>query len=188
LNGAAVNNGGDSRNRLIVPGSTARSVVFNRAAAAGGFTRMPPIGSSVSDPDGMALLAEWIGVRLPGREDYAAWRAVRFGGRPEAEGDPAADPDRDGVGNREEFLAGTDPLVASSLPEVTGEMGADGVTLRFGVPENRSWQLECSAELGGWRLWEGGANHGLPGAGGPAAVRVPYALPREFFRVRFSEN
>jgi glucose/arabinose dehydrogenase len=188
LNGAAVNNGGDSRNRLIVPGSTARSVVFNRAAAAGGFTRMPPIGSSVSDPDGMALLAEWIGQRLPGREDYAAWRAVRFSGRPEGEGDPAADPDGDGVGNREEFLAGTDPLVASSRPVVTGEVGAEGTTLRFEVPENRSWQLECSADLGGWVPWAGGANHGLPAAGGGAAVRVPNALPREFFRVRFSEN
>jgi len=131
-----VNNGGDSRNRLIVPRSTARSVIFNCAAAAEGFTRMPPIGSSVTDPDGLALLAEWIWERLPGQEDYAAWRAVRFAGR----------------------------------------------------PENRSWQLECSAELGGWRLWEGGANHGLPAAGGPAAVRVPYALPREFFRVRFPEN
>ena len=188
IDGPAVNNGGDPANRLIVPGSTARSVVFNRTAAAAGFTRMPPLGSSLTDPDGLALLSEWITQRLPARQDYAAWRAARFAGAPAADGEPTADPDRDGVLNRDEFLFGTDPRAASSIPRSAVEVGPTGLTLRIDVPENRSWQVECSADLGSWIPWAVPGNHGLPAAGGPASLTAPPSAAREFLRVRVSEN
>ncbi len=65
VNGHANNDGGDPANRLVVPGDPAHSVILGRLAAANGFTRMPPVGSSLPDPDGIALLTQWIQESLP---------------------------------------------------------------------------------------------------------------------------
>lgn len=69
INGAAVQNGGDPLNRLIVPGDAAHSIVLNRTAAANGFTRMPPIGSNELDQPGVDLLTQWIEESLPATFD-----------------------------------------------------------------------------------------------------------------------
>jgi len=50
----------DTSDRLVIPGDTANSIILNRAAAANGYSRMPPIGSNVIDHEGVALLTEWI--------------------------------------------------------------------------------------------------------------------------------
>ncbi len=50
----------DTSDRLVIPGDTANSIILNRAAAANGYSRMPPIGSNVIDQEGVALLTEWI--------------------------------------------------------------------------------------------------------------------------------
>ena len=60
VNGTPASNGGNPLNKLIVPGDPAHSVVLNRVAAANGFTRMPPLGSSELDQTNIALLTAWI--------------------------------------------------------------------------------------------------------------------------------
>jgi len=50
----------DNTDRLVIPGDTANSIILNRAAAANGYSRMPPVGSNVIDQEGVALLTEWI--------------------------------------------------------------------------------------------------------------------------------
>lgn len=65
INGHAGQNGGDPLNRLIVAGNANRSIVLNRIAAANGFTRMPAIGSTEIDPEGVSLLTQWIQQAIP---------------------------------------------------------------------------------------------------------------------------
>ena len=50
----------DTTDRLIIPGDTANSIILSRTAATNGYSRMPPIGSNIVDPEGIALLTEWI--------------------------------------------------------------------------------------------------------------------------------
>lgn len=50
--------------RLIMPGDTAKSVIFNRIHARGttynGYTQMPPLATAVRDDEGIALIEAWI--------------------------------------------------------------------------------------------------------------------------------
>lgn len=64
VNGLANNSGTDSLNRLLVPGDTTHSILLQRMGATGGFTRMPPLGSNEIDPEGMALITDWINSNL----------------------------------------------------------------------------------------------------------------------------
>ncbi|MEP4077179.1 PQQ-dependent sugar dehydrogenase [Haloferula sp.] len=50
----------DPTDRLIIPGDTTNSIILSRAAASNGYGRMPPIGSAIPDPAGVALLTDWI--------------------------------------------------------------------------------------------------------------------------------
>jgi hypothetical protein len=60
INATAINSGADPSNRLVVPGDPAHSVLLHRIAVTGGFTRMPPIGSTVLDQADIDLLTAWI--------------------------------------------------------------------------------------------------------------------------------
>lgn len=59
VNGALLNNYGNSSNRVIRPMSPAHSMLLTRLSATG-TGRMPPVGSSVHDTNGMQLLTSWI--------------------------------------------------------------------------------------------------------------------------------
>jgi glucose/arabinose dehydrogenase len=59
LNGALVNNLGDTNNRVIVPGSLSNSVLLTRLSTPS--LRMPPLDSTLLDPQGISLITEWIG-------------------------------------------------------------------------------------------------------------------------------
>jgi len=184
IGGAVTNNGGDPAARLILPGDPDRSVVLQRVAASNGFTRMPAIGSSVVDPEGVALLTEWVGEVLPDRQDWESWTDHHFGSSTGPERDPDSDPDGDGYTNEAEFTAATDPLKARHRPEVDVSVTGDEITLRFNVPENRSWQVEWSAGLGNWQPWDIPGNNGVPSEGGILTIRGPVRLPHGYHRVR----
>ncbi len=183
LLGNATNNGGDPANKLIVPGDLLHSIVLNRVAAANGFTRMPPIGTTETDPSGIALLTEWIGTKLPQRETYAQWRLAQFGSANSPAGDPANDADADGQSNAAEYASRTDPRSGSSFPVVAAQSQAGSVTLNFTVPENHTWMVEESANLQAWSRWNAPGNNGSPAAGGPVSVTGPAATARAFYRV-----
>jgi len=188
INGAATQNGGSAMNRLIVPGATAQSIVLNRVALTNGFTRMPPLGSNETDHGAITLLTNWITNALPARQSYASWRLAVFGSANSPQGEPGFDADDDGQTNEAEFLTGTNPLAAGSAFAQQLSSVANAVTLAFGLPANRSWQVETSADLQTWSLWNISGNGGLPHAGGPASVTGPRIGTRQFFRLHFWEN
>lgn len=188
INGAAVNNGGNPLNRLVVPGQPDRSVMLQRVGATNGFTRMPAIGTTVVDGEGVALLTAWITGTLPAREDYAAWRLRLFGSATDAQGDPAADPDADNHTNHEEFLVGSHPLNGSSAPMLQATLEDNEITLHFQVLEHRSWQVDWSGDLMNWTPWDVAGNHGNPGATGPVSLSGPVPAQRAFHRLRWQER
>ena len=188
INGTASANGGDPANKLIVPGDTAHSIVLSRIAVTNGFSRMPPLASSETDPAGIALLTAWITQSLPNRQTYADWRLAQFGSAASPDGDPAFDADGDGRSNQDEFLAGTNPK--SSASYLTPQLGASGMNLTYGfsIPANRSFQIETSPDLATWSLWNVPGNSGLPQPGGPVSITAPLTGGQQFFRLRLWEN
>lgn len=188
LFGEAANNGGNSANKLVVPGDTAHSIVYNRVAVANGFTRMPPLASSELDQVSIAMLAEWIGTSLPARQDYDSWRLDQFGSSTSPEGDPTADPDSDGFTNRQEFVAMSQPKSGSSVPKLSPVMSNGNILLQFNAPANRSVQVETSNNLIQWSPWDVPGNQGLPQPGGPISIQGPITESRSFYRLKIHEN
>jgi uncharacterized repeat protein (TIGR03806 family) len=188
IDGAANQNGGNSANRLVVPGDTAHSIVLNRVTASNGFTRMPPLGSTVIDSASAALLEEWISDLASRPLDYDSWRAQTFDPPEDPAGEPGLDPDGDGASNHDEYLAATDPLDPASAfrPAIHTDSGL--VWLTLAIPENRSFRIDVSADLGLWSPWDVAGNNGLPMAGYPVLFSLPPDQPQRFFRIELIEN
>ncbi|MEK7950293.1 PQQ-dependent sugar dehydrogenase [Luteolibacter soli] len=186
VNGSAANSGSDPLNKLVVPGDTAHSIVLHRMAVTGGFTRMPPLASNVIDSANVTLVTNWINGELAARQTYDAWRNSNFEPDNDPSGDPAADADGDGLNNRDEFLAGTDPHNGTSaFRPVTSSPPSK---LSFTLPVNRSFRIDTSDNLGSWMPWDVPQNQGLPVAGGLVEIAFPAADPKKFFRVELLEN
>jgi hypothetical protein len=189
INGIANNNGGNPLNKLIVPGDLTHSIILNRVAVTNGFNRMPPVGSLETDPNGISLLTEWIGSRLPMARTYQQWRVENFGSENSPQSDPAADPDADGQPNRAEYAAGTDPQSASSFPVSSSVKNGEQITLTFSVPENHVWLIEVSSNLQTWSAWTAPDNtQTKPSPGGPVSVTGPATGDRNYFRVIITAN
>jgi mono/diheme cytochrome c family protein len=186
--GNASNNGGNPLNQLVVPGSTVHSILLNRTAASNGFTRMPPLGSNVVDPAGVALLTDWIQNELPDRQTYAQWRAAEFLSGTSPQGAPTADPDGDGSNNQAEFLAGTDPMSGASMPRSSVAPDGPQVSFTLDLPANRSAVIEHSEDLQQWQPWNIPGNQGLPWPGGPRTFTGPKPGDAAFFRAQVTEN
>ncbi len=188
LNGIPVSNGGNAANKLVIPGDLDHSVVYNRVAAANGFSRMPPIASNETDPTSIALLTEWITQSLPARKTYTQWRQEKLGSLTSPASEPGADPDGDGRTNQQEFLAATDPLSGSSVFNATPSIVNGQFRLSFYAPENKSIQVESSSNLSNWTLWDIPGNEGLPQTGGMKSLQGPVSGDRNFLRLKLREN
>ena len=187
--GDATNNGGDSANKLVVPGDTLHSIVLNRIGVTNGFTRMPPLGSNVIDSASVDLLTTWINGELAASQSYDEWRTLKFEPDDDPAGAPGEDADGDGMSNFDEYLAGTEPLDGGSAlrPQVTASENGD-FTLSFDVPVNRSYHIETSDDLGQWTPWDIPGNQGLPVSGGLVEITLPLVSPQHFFRVKLEGN
>ena len=188
VNGTPNNNGGNAANKLVVPGSTSNSIVYQRVNGTGGFGRMPPLASNAIDQQNAALLSQWITNVLPGRQTYADWRIANFEPDNDPAGAPGEDPDRDGLTNQDEFLAGTNPKNSSSAFRPGVSVAGNSVTLGFNVPANRSYRIHTSTGLSQWSLWDVPENQGLPAGGGPVQITRPAGDPKRFFRIELFEN
>jgi uncharacterized repeat protein (TIGR03806 family) len=186
INTPAANNGGNTANRLIVPGSTLHSIIYNRTGAFNGFTRMPPLATSELDQPALTLLESWINAALPTQQSYSDWRLANFGNTTSLEGAPDEDADADGAINQSEYLAGTDPRKGTAFlnPQLTNN--GTQASLTFSLPANRSAVIETSTDLMTWTTWDIPGNHGLPTQGGAITLSGPVSGPQQFFRVRIS--
>ena len=84
---------------------------------------------------------------------YADWAAARFAPDDLADAavsGPEADPDGDGLNNRQEFLAGTDPWDADSVLQITGIARTDeGLELRWHGVAGRRYRIAVAESLFG---------------------------------------
>lgn len=171
--------------KLVVPGIHDLSVIWNRASASNGFTRMPPLATSEVDQKGTQLLRDWIDQELPGYQTYDDWRLARFGSAGSQEGDPGEDADGDGMNNRNEFLMNTDPNSGGSL--WNPDLKVDDLWVSFLNLENRKMWVESSTDLENWHLVDIPGNNGLPVAGPRRNIpRNPAEIGR-FFKFRIEE-
>jgi uncharacterized repeat protein (TIGR03806 family) len=189
INGAANNNGGDPANRLIVPGDLTHSVVLNRVAAANGFTRMPPLGTTELDQSGINLLSEWIQSYLPANPTYSQWRTAAFGSPTSPEGDRGFDADGDLDSNLGEYIAGTNPLDPQERFQLGLIVSGGEARLSFAAPAGGSVQIEKSTDLLNWSLWDVPSNQGLaPSVTTLQTISGPIEDARAFYRAKLLER
>jgi glucose/arabinose dehydrogenase len=187
IRASAVDNGGNTNQLLVVPGSVNHSIIWNRIAVSNGFTRMPPLASSVTDPEGIQLIADWIAAELPAWRSYADWRSVHFGTNLVA-GDPLADPDGDGQNNYNEFLTYGSPTNSDSGWVGGIQRSTTGVEIDYEL-FNRQVKVEGSPDLRQWNLLPVAGNNGLSLASGTVTrITLPAAGSNTFYRFRVEEQ
>jgi hypothetical protein len=96
-------------------------------------------------------------------------------------GDGVTDPDGDGMGNRDELLAGTDPHNVNSRVWLSGEMSLQGFTLSFPTVAGTIYRVDFTDSLpADWRA----AAINLLGNGDVMSLEMPAGEgPTRFFRV-----
>lgn len=107
------------------------------------------------------------------------WQGRYFGANPALWPSPFADSDGDGVSNRDEFLAGTDPTRADSVLRMRTDATPTGVYLRWSTVAGCAYQLWSSGDLRDWTAVD------LPrfAAGDQDAIYVGGA-PARYYRVQ----
>lgn len=109
LDGATVEAPLDPAHRLVVAGNVPHSILFNRLAGANGYTRMPPLATTVPDLEAEELIAAWIREEVHPYATYDEWRTANFGNNTSLQGEPGGNPEGDGLDNFGEWVFGTDP-------------------------------------------------------------------------------
>lgn len=187
INGILEYDWGDPDNRFIVPGDLSHSVAYLRVS--GDLPRMPPLATRELDPNAIQLLQDWIVQELPARRSFEQWQTQYFGSPTDPLAAPAADPDRDGHNNLEEYFAYTDPQRATSAPALPqGSVMGDTIRFSFLQPANRSALIETSIDGSNWTLWDVPGNApNYPATSTERTLSVGRgAEPRRLFRLQLS--
>ena len=176
--------------RLVVPGNAARSILLSRIAVTNGYTRMPQLASNELDTMNIQLLTDWINQEASSEDGYTAWRIANFGDDTSAEGDPGADPDRDGETNEMEWLALTEPNNASD--SLTLAPRYDGNDIEVDLPglPNRGITVQHSNDLLHWLHWDVPGNDGIARnpVGSPHTLRGSSTEQPGFLRLYIEEK
>lgn len=153
LYGTPNNNGGNLANQLIIPGDAPHSVILQRIRA-NGFSRMPPLATSVIDEVATNLLHAWISTELTNRQTFAQWQLAIFGSTNAANALAAADPDGDGANNYYEYLTQTSPTNALPAPwTIAIDEAAGTVGVSFQRIANLGFLVETSTDFTNWQTW-----------------------------------
>lgn len=162
INGRLSNDGGDTNNRVAVPGDTAHSMLLTRIATTDS-GRMPPFGHSLVDTQAVALLTRWIEDELPPYRTFAQWQLLHFGSTNAPQAAPTADPDGDRARNILEYLTGTDPN--STTPDgwgISAQRSVSGIDIEYERIANRLFEIQWSTNLTSnttWRVLNVPENH-----------------------------
>jgi len=151
INGALLNNLGDTNNCVIVPGSLSNSVLYNRVLNLG-TAHMPPLDTTVVNTQTVQLLSSWITNDLLSYQTYNAWAALHFGTNT-ANTNLMQDFDGDGALNYLEYLTGTDPTNPLSYWSIDIVAGGGSNTIYFPEIPNRGFEVQRNYSLlnsSGW--------------------------------------
>lgn len=183
---------GDER-RVIVPGDEAHSWLLTRMSVRGS-GQMPPIASNIPDPQGVALLKEWIAA-LVDRQSYAEWVDELLDD--EAFNDLRVDRDSDGDGASDhlEYLTRTDPIDSTDawgISMTSGDLieeseGQRELLLRFVQPASVAYEIQWAQDLQGapWELVPLNANRPyFPATDRDIEVNLSNGGDGGFYRVR----
>jgi uncharacterized repeat protein (TIGR03806 family) len=146
------NNNGNESNRVVALGDVSKSALVQRISTLGS-DRMPPLGSALLDTNAIALLSAWIREDKEQYETFELWRQRLLASEPEEASAPDSDPDADGLNNYAEFLSGSDPLTAGTMPVVAARQDEDVVLTVTNLP-NRAIVVESNLLLGTTNQWE----------------------------------
>lgn len=152
INGALHNDFGNPNNRVIVPGSLANSVLFQRVANLGG-SHMPPLATSVIHDEAVALLAAWITNDLPNYVGFKSWQVSYFGSTNTANAGPDDDADGDSAKNYLEYLTQTNPTNSLSAWRISADLANGTPQIAFPQIANRAFEVQAISALGGSNSW-----------------------------------
>ena len=189
INGPLVETPVNPGDLLVIPGNVNGSVVYNRAAAANGYSRMPPLATTEIDLEAAQLIADWIASEVQPYTTYQEWRIAHFGNDTSPEGAPTANPDGDEGSNNFEWLTNTDPNDPTGIwrPTILGD--GNDVTLEFEGLGNRRVSAYHSTNMLDWFPWPVSGNDGIPL--NPDAMHTlsgTRSQVREFYRFQVEEN
>jgi hypothetical protein len=153
INGVPFSNFGDPSNRIIFPGNTNLSLIHARMSTRTAGS-MPPLGSSLVDTNGVALLARWITTDLTNYQTYAEWQTQLFGGTNAPNSGEQEDYDGDNAKNYLEYLTGTDPLIASSGWGLAVSASNGTAIISWNQPANRAVELQAASNLVSGANWQ----------------------------------
>lgn len=174
---------------LVIPGQASHSILYNRLAAANGYSRMPPLATTEIDYEGAQLVSEWIASEVRPHTTYTLWRIAMFGDAASADGAPDHDADGDGMSNRFEYLTHTDPHDSNSLWKPAFGISNGNAVYHFdGIPD-RGIRAYHSPDMADWSLWPVSGNDGIPIPGQTGkTLQAPVETGKQFFRLSIEER
>jgi glucose/arabinose dehydrogenase len=174
---------------IVIPGQVNHSILYNRLAAANGYSRMPPLASTETDLEGVQLLSDWIASEVSPHTTYAGWRLAYFGNNSSPIGSPDHDADGDGLTNRFEYLSHTDPHdAASTWKPVFGITDGQANYQFTGLPDRRIL-AHRSSNMTDWEIWPLSANDGIPlPSQSGKTLQAPVEAGKRFFRLSIEER
>lgn len=189
VNGALQDNGGDPNNRVVVPGSLSRSMLFSRISTFG-TQHMPPLATTVIDSGATNLVANWIQTEALAFRTFAEWQMEHFNSTNSPAAAASADPDQDRASNLLEYLTGTHPLQAASFWNMAIRKSGTNAQISFVQIANRGFELQLSsAAAGNWGVLDAVANRPFFSATNRLqTITIPTTnTPLEFYRLRAFE-
>jgi hypothetical protein len=191
VNGVLNNDGGDTNNRVVVPGSNDHSMMLSRISRRGQ-GQMPPLDSTVTDANAINLIASWITNSLPNYQSFASWQVTHFGSTNTPNAAADADPDNDRASNSLEYLVGTNPAQSGDAWDIGALRSVSTVEITFDQIANRGFEVQWADDLSSpvlWRTLDTPANRPFISATNFTAT-VSDSLsnsPARYYRVRVFE-
>jgi hypothetical protein len=107
------------------------------------------------------------------------WQAQYWGNNPAAWPSPSLDSDGDGISNRQEYMAGTNPKDAASVLRTSFSMTAQGPRLTWNTVAGQIYQVEQTSDFSTWSPF--GGLRFAPGT--TDSVSVPVGNSIGYYRV-----